>query len=289
MKRLDSICSFLFYFFVFIAFFTYGCACPPTKEIADAEVALQDAQSAGAEVYALKEYKSAESKLEDAREEMTAVHYGSARALALESKEKALLAKEKTEHEKRRLKEEAAEQLKSAHAALSATSLAGGEEYDPEVYKGLVALIEEAENAFSEGKYYIAIEKAKEAEYKARRLTLASKRAFELETKEAQEKDKTDVKPSVAPLPGLDKATVPDSHIVQKGECLWSISEYERIYADPFMWPLIYKANRSHIDDPDLIFPRQQLKIPRNNNPKDIEESISKAKTRGVWSLNDGK
>ena len=52
-------------------------------------------------------------------------------------------------------------------------------------------------------------------------------------------------------------------HVVKKGECLWWIAEYEDIYNDPFMWPLIYTANTDQINNPDLIYPDQKLKIPR--------------------------
>ena len=52
-------------------------------------------------------------------------------------------------------------------------------------------------------------------------------------------------------------------HVVKKGECLWWIAEYEDVYNDPFMWPLVYNANMDQIDNPDLIYPDQRLKIPR--------------------------
>ncbi|WP_419781632.1 LysM peptidoglycan-binding domain-containing protein [Maridesulfovibrio sp.] len=57
--------------------------------------------------------------------------------------------------------------------------------------------------------------------------------------------------------------TLPTSHVVTKGECLWWIAEYQQIYNDPFMWPLIYKANRDQIKNPDLIYPGQSLEVPR--------------------------
>lgn len=56
---------------------------------------------------------------------------------------------------------------------------------------------------------------------------------------------------------------LPTSHVVTKGECLWWIAEYQQIYNDPFMWPLIYKANRDQIKNPDLIYPGQSLEVPR--------------------------
>ncbi len=59
-------------------------------------------------------------------------------------------------------------------------------------------------------------------------------------------------------------AGLPTSHTVSKGECLWWISEYQQVYNDPFMWPLIYKANRGQISNPNLIHPGQVLSIPRD-------------------------
>jgi len=60
-----------------------------------------------------------------------------------------------------------------------------------------------------------------------------------------------------------DYNKLPTSYTVVKGECLWWISEYKQIYNDPFMWPLIYKANKGDIKNPDLIYPGQTFAIPR--------------------------
>jgi len=49
---------------------------------------------------------------------------------------------------------------------------------------------------------------------------------------------------------------------VMKGDHLWGIASKESIYADPYMWPRIYRANRDAIDDPDLIYPEQELTVP---------------------------
>jgi hypothetical protein len=69
-----------------------------------------------------------------------------------------------------------------------------------------------------------------------------------------------------------------DHHTVKKGECLWWIAEYEDIYADPFMWPLIYDANKDQIKNPNLIYPDQKLTIPRSGlTVEDIKESRRRA------------
>lgn len=79
------------------------------------------------------------------------------------------------------------------------------------------------------------------------------------------------------------------THTVQNGECLWTISESADIYDDPFQWPLIYKANRGQIKDPDLIYADQELDIPRDSSQSEIDDAVHEAKTRGPWSLWDGK
>ncbi|MDD3311019.1 LysM peptidoglycan-binding domain-containing protein [Pseudodesulfovibrio sp.] len=73
---------------------------------------------------------------------------------------------------------------------------------------------------------------------------------------------------------------LPVSHTVTKGECLWWIAEYKHIYNDPFMWPLIYKANRDKIKNPDLIYPGQQFEVPRYGF--DLEEVKASRKQAGA-------
>jgi len=74
--------------------------------------------------------------------------------------------------------------------------------------------------------------------------------------------------------------SLPVSHTVTKGECLWWISEYKHVYNDPFMWPLIYKANRDKIANPDLIYPGQQFDVPRYGF--DLEELKASRKEAGA-------
>lgn len=56
---------------------------------------------------------------------------------------------------------------------------------------------------------------------------------------------------------------LPKDYTVVKGDCLWNISGFESIYADPVQWPRIYRANTDQIKDPDLIYPDQVFSIPR--------------------------
>jgi len=54
-----------------------------------------------------------------------------------------------------------------------------------------------------------------------------------------------------------------EQYAVRKGDTLWGIAKYKDIYNDPLLWPIIYEANKEIIKDPELIYPGQELGIPR--------------------------
>jgi len=86
-----------------------------------------------------------------------------------------------------------------------------------------------------------------------------------------------------------EPAAQPEPYSVQRGDTLWGISARERIYNNPFMWPLIYKANAQQIRDPDRIFPRQIFVIPRDYTPEEAAAAIQRARQRGAWRADDGR
>lgn len=51
-------------------------------------------------------------------------------------------------------------------------------------------------------------------------------------------------------------------YTVVRGDHLWGIAKKKEHYGNGFAWPVIYKANRDQIKDPDLIYPKQVFKIP---------------------------
>ncbi len=56
-----------------------------------------------------------------------------------------------------------------------------------------------------------------------------------------------------------------DEYTVVMGDYLWKISGKADIYNDPMHWMRIYSYNTDQIDDPDLIYPEQILKIHRQS------------------------
>jgi len=52
------------------------------------------------------------------------------------------------------------------------------------------------------------------------------------------------------------------SYKVVKGDHLWGIARKKEHYGNGFAWPVIYKANRDKIKNPDLIYPDQVFQVP---------------------------
>jgi nucleoid-associated protein YgaU len=67
---------------------------------------------------------------------------------------------------------------------------------------------------------------------------------------------------STAPTATQPTSTIDFSrtYVVVKGDSLSKIAKRE--YGDANKWRTIYEANKELINDPDLIYPGQELKIP---------------------------
>ena len=55
----------------------------------------------------------------------------------------------------------------------------------------------------------------------------------------------------------------PRRHLVSMDESLSLIASYWEVYSTPMEWTRLFEANKDNIQDPDLIYPEQVLKIPR--------------------------
>lgn len=62
-----------------------------------------------------------------------------------------------------------------------------------------------------------------------------------------------------------------ERYVVKNHDCLWEIAGQSRVYGDPFQWPMLFKANRDQIKDPDLIYPRQTLTVSKGYS---LEERV---------------
>ena len=90
---------------------------------------------------------------------------------------------------------------------------------------------------------------------------------------------KKEVKPE--PVVKAEPTAVPEvkeSYIVKRGDSLWKISAKGKVMGDSFRWPLLFKANRDQITDPDLIEPKQDLSFKKEYSKDEVEEAVKKAK-----------
>jgi nucleoid-associated protein YgaU len=149
-------------------------------------------------------------------------------------------------------------------AAKAANAKAAAENYE---WRDTGKIIKQAEKAMNEGKYAEAVKLANKARRQAE--NAVNQKYSELER-----------------LGTVTTTTdVGGSYEVKPGDNLWAISGRPDIYADPYQWPLIFKANSEQIKDADLIYPGQVLTVDTAPSPSDVEGAIQHAKTRGSWSL----
>ncbi len=85
--------------------------------------------------------------------------------------------------------------------------------------------------------------------------------------------------------PGSGHATAADHYTVARGDCLWCIAGQSKIYGNPYLWPLLYKANSGSIKDADLIYPAQVLTVDRAASDGEKGRADKHAHNRGPWQI----
>jgi hypothetical protein len=76
-----------------------------------------------------------------------------------------------------------------------------------------------------------------------------------------------------APAPSL-----PTTYTVEKCDDLWSIAAKPQIYNDPWLWPLLWDANKDKIKDPNKIKEGTVLSVPRGVSDADKAAARARAK-----------
>jgi hypothetical protein len=86
------------------------------------------------------------------------------------------------------------------------------------------------------------------------------------------------VEEPVATVVETVKAIAGLKYVVQKGDTMWGISAMSKIYKDPFQWPLLFKANRDQVVDPDIIEVGQSFDVRKDYGSEEVSDAVQKAK-----------
>ena len=101
--------------------------------------------------------------------------------------------------------------------------------------------------------------------------------AAEEATEQAVVEEPEAVEPTPEPTPE-PVAPKERGYRVVKEDNLWDISGMESVLGDPWLWPLVYKANHAEIDDPDLIYVDQEFTIPKGATASEMSAATEDAK-----------
>lgn len=71
---------------------------------------------------------------------------------------------------------------------------------------------------------------------------------------------------------------------VAPGETLFTLAGRRDVYGDSLLWPLIYKANRDQIKDPQEIFVGQVFSIPRDKNVQEQNAAREEARHSSLFN-----
>lgn len=106
-------------------------------------------------------------------------------------------------------------------------------------------------------------------------------------TSKTQTADASALKPVVASKAPVKKTHVkksaPGTITIEKGQTLWSIAQSGAGFGKACNWPLLYKANKSDVQDPDLIYPGQVLSVPKGVPAVESDNACKAAGTYGPY------
>ena len=276
-----------------LGFLISGCAARiPAEDIAETEAALQDAFNADAPIYAPNEYARAQESFYLSKREMDKHRYKKAQALLDSAERDAQIALTRAK---------AGKTIKLARDRLDQSDLGQLKKYITDVCAIAEKSLNQAESDYESQKYDLAQENAelslqlsqelpKLLEEKMRQEQNAAVNPAEMQkiSKQAQRllenaqmeaaniiadaKRKADAITARA----LEKQ-YPSSYTVKNADKLQIIAARKEIYNDLYQWPLIYKANRDQIRDPQILFVGQQLVIPRKVSIEEVREARRQA------------
>lgn len=223
------------------------------KKLKSAHANIEQAKAASREALAIAQKQTAAEKYAQAKKDVALAENKLQSLKARASDAKSAKALEQSEEAQQALRT-ADENLTAAKEALKAA----GEAEKNQAYGEVITQSEEASRLAK-----VLVDSLPEAEVLlAQAKDRASKGAESAEESEAEEENNQDTGKDKAEDAKAGWKTYKVRYIPENRDCLWKIAGYKFIYNNPRLWPKIYRANKSKIKNPDLIYPGQVFKIP---------------------------
>ena len=121
----------------------------------------------------------------------------------------------------------------------------------------------------------VAVEK-KQAELKQQELARQKKIAQQRQLEEQKEKRQAELELQLHEAAAKVPVLV-DKIVVKVGENLATIAARDEVFSDALLWPLIYKANRDQIKNPEEIFVGQVFIVPRDKSKAEADAARHEA------------
>jgi len=192
-----------------------GCAKPPTKELADARQAFQEASDSGAEHYAQMDYANAQAALQEAEQLMQQRKYKQAREKAMEALRLARQAQASATSSRNAANQSAKEMYDVALQAVNSANAAGAYTFAEAQMLDAQRTLEEAKRLYDAGEYSAAQQVAESALAKAQAAEASARQARQQQESQAAQQVVQELRD-----PGATPRAYPMEHVVIKGETL---------------------------------------------------------------------
>jgi len=308
--------------YIILIIFILICGCASSRDssyrqIREAQAVIYEARKIDAPVYASETYLEAQLELRKAKRMMSAENFSTAKSLAQKAADVGEQALEESEEERFRVKAQVERLLLYCEEIWSRYENGAEKKYVPQVLIEIKRLIDDGRSKLNDGHYMQALDSVQKSQQRlaeipelmeegkvilleeeknravsklkaAEILDLATKEAAKIKLEAGKEAEmiirESQVKAASLRMKEFERI-YPVTYKVKKGETLVDIAQRREIFNDKYMWPLIYKANRDQMRDPQLVYPGQVLSIPRDLSFEEIIEARKQAKAPPPYSL----
>lgn len=257
---------------------TVGCARKMPQEVIDVNRGLGEAKDACAGVYAADDLQAVQGDVDAMNDLADAKKYRKARKAAEPILPDVNSLNTAAEAGRAEAKAEADSAIEAAKAALAKATEAEAPTLVASAFGQAETKLDEAVDLYKDPcKYGEATAAARDAARLAdnsAQAAVAERKRLEEEARMRAEEERRRKEEEARRLEEERLKMFPPTYTVAQGDSLWRISGMEKIYKDSVYWPVIYDANGNEISNPDLIYPGQELTIPRGMEPEQMDEKL---------------